>query len=208
MRWWDRSSLPWRWSSSSSWPRCSICRDCCPVEPSGLGEAALAAFVWSALPATVAGLILAVVVWRTGALSWLAAAGVAIIAFAGSALLLPLELHDARPVLWRCSPEWCRLPFARCCCRPRSSPTERSQPNLGAERFLRPKPKRKVFHALVASNNALRRRHCGRRHADRCRRPHLHARRAGRKGYQSRQPVARHALLRSSRRVPGRRRPT
>jgi hypothetical protein len=70
-----------------------------PVEPSGLGEAALAVFVWSALPATVAGLILAVVVWRTGALSWLAAAGVAIIAFAGSALLLPLELHDARPYL-------------------------------------------------------------------------------------------------------------
>ena len=53
-----------------------------PVEVSGLGEAALAAFVWSAVPAVITGLILG-----------------GVIAFAGAAMLLPLDLHDARPYL-------------------------------------------------------------------------------------------------------------
>jgi len=70
-----------------------------PEVVAGSGEAGLVAFVWSALPALVTGLILAAVVWRTGGLSWIAAAAVAIIAFAGAAMLLPLELHDARPYL-------------------------------------------------------------------------------------------------------------
>lgn len=70
-----------------------------PDNVGGLGEAALATFVWSAVPSVLTGIILAAVVWRTGALSWMAAAAVAIIAFAGAALLLPLELHDARPYL-------------------------------------------------------------------------------------------------------------
>jgi hypothetical protein len=69
-----------------------------PVE-AGLGEAALAAFVWSAVPAVITGLILGGVVWRTGGLSWVVAAAVAVIAFAGAAMLLPLDLHDARPYL-------------------------------------------------------------------------------------------------------------
>ena len=69
-----------------------------PVE-AGLGEAALAAFVWSAVPAVITGLILAGVVWRTGGLTWTVAAAVAVIAFAGAAMLLPLDLHDARPYL-------------------------------------------------------------------------------------------------------------
>lgn len=69
-----------------------------PVVPS-VGEAGLAAFVWSALPAVVSALVLAGVVWRTGALSWMVAVVVAIIAFAGIAVLLPNELHDARPYL-------------------------------------------------------------------------------------------------------------
>jgi hypothetical protein len=70
-----------------------------PDSVGGIGEAGLAAFVWSALPAVATALILAIVVWRSGALPWIAAAAVAIIAFAGAALLLPLELHDARPYL-------------------------------------------------------------------------------------------------------------
>ncbi len=70
-----------------------------PESVGGLGAAGLATFVWSAVPAVLTGLVLAIVVWRTGALSWMAAAAVAIIAFAGAALVLPLELHDARPYL-------------------------------------------------------------------------------------------------------------
>ncbi|MBZ0208288.1 MAG: hypothetical protein K8F92_01360 [Hyphomicrobium sp.] len=70
-----------------------------PVEVPALGEAGLAAFVWSAVPALITALILAAVVWRTGGLSWIAAAAVAIIAFAGAGMLLPLGLHEARPYL-------------------------------------------------------------------------------------------------------------
>ncbi len=65
----------------------------------GMGVAGISVFVWSALPATLTAVVLAVVVWRTGGLSWMAAAIVAVIAFAAAALLLPLELHDARPYL-------------------------------------------------------------------------------------------------------------
>lgn len=65
----------------------------------GMGVAGISVFVWSALPATLTAVVLAVVVWRTGGLSWMAAAIVAVIAFAAAALLLPLELHHARPYL-------------------------------------------------------------------------------------------------------------
>ena len=70
-----------------------------PSAVTGVGEAGVAAFVWSAPPGVITGLVLAVVVWRTGGLRWITAVAVAIIAFAGVALLLPLELHDARPYL-------------------------------------------------------------------------------------------------------------
>lgn len=70
-----------------------------PVATPSLGEAGLAAFVWAALPATFTALILAIVVWRTGGVSWIAAAAVAVITFAGAAMLLPLDLHEARPYL-------------------------------------------------------------------------------------------------------------
>lgn len=70
-----------------------------PDSVGGIGEAGIVAFVWSALPAVITAVILAIVVWRTGAISWLVAAAVAIIAFAGAAMLLPLELSDARPYL-------------------------------------------------------------------------------------------------------------
>jgi hypothetical protein len=70
-----------------------------PVEVSSIGEAGLATFVWSTVPAVVAASILAVVVWRTGGLTWIVAAAVAIIAFAASAVLLPIGLENARPYL-------------------------------------------------------------------------------------------------------------
>jgi hypothetical protein len=56
-----------------------------PVEVSSLGQAGLAAFVWSTGPALLTALILAVVV--------------AVIAFAVAAMLLPLGLDHARPYL-------------------------------------------------------------------------------------------------------------
>src|SRR5262249_31290394 len=65
----------------------------------GIGETALSTFVWSAVPSVITGLIAAGVVWRSGGLSWVVAAAVAIIAFALAATLLPLHLHDARPYL-------------------------------------------------------------------------------------------------------------
>lgn len=64
-----------------------------------LGKAALAAFVWSTLPAVLTALVLAIVVLRTGALTWIVAAPVAVIAFAAAAVLLPAGLEDARPYL-------------------------------------------------------------------------------------------------------------
>ncbi|MEI9901632.1 MAG: hypothetical protein WDN31_17695 [Hyphomicrobium sp.] len=70
-----------------------------PESVAGTGEAAVVVFVWSALPAILTALILAIVVWRTGTLSWIATVAVAIIAFAFAAMLLPLDLHDARPYL-------------------------------------------------------------------------------------------------------------
>jgi hypothetical protein len=44
-------------------------------------------------------LVLAIVVLRTGALTWIVAAPVAVIAFAAAAVLLPAGLEDARPYL-------------------------------------------------------------------------------------------------------------
>ena len=70
-----------------------------PASTPSLGHAGLAAFVWSTLPALLTALILGGVVWRTGSFTWLVAAVVAVIAFAMAAMLLPLDLHDARPYL-------------------------------------------------------------------------------------------------------------
>jgi len=70
-----------------------------PVEVSSLGQAGLAAFVWSIVPALLTALILGAVVWRTGGFNWLIAVVVAVIAFAIAAMLLPLGLDQARPYL-------------------------------------------------------------------------------------------------------------
>jgi len=70
-----------------------------PQSVPDVGEVALASFVWSGMPALLTALVLGIVVWRTGGLPWIAAAAVAVMAFAISAMLLPFELHEARPYL-------------------------------------------------------------------------------------------------------------
>jgi hypothetical protein len=64
-----------------------------------LGLAAIATFVWAALPAVLTGLSLATMVWHTGDFSWIAAAAVAVLAFTIAAVLVPFGLEDARPYL-------------------------------------------------------------------------------------------------------------
>ena len=100
------------------------------MEVPSLGQAGLAAFVWSTVPALLTALILAGVVWRTGGFNWLVAVVVAVIAFAIAAMLLPLGLDHARPYLAFLAgvvARWC----ARCSSRPTSSSTELTpQPNL------------------------------------------------------------------------------
>lgn len=61
--------------------------------PPGLpnpGQAAIAAFVWAAIPAAIAGLALAVIVWRRGGFPWLSAAAAGGIAFMLAAIAMPL----------------------------------------------------------------------------------------------------------------------
>jgi hypothetical protein len=64
-----------------------------------VGAAALQTFVWSAVPAMLAGLALAAFVFRAGAFSWVVAGAAGIIAFALVSTILPLWLEDARPYL-------------------------------------------------------------------------------------------------------------
>jgi hypothetical protein len=68
-------------------------------EPPPIGPSAISTFVWAPLPAIVSGLVLAIVVVRTGAFGWMLAAAIAVIAFAIFSMLLPTWLADARPYL-------------------------------------------------------------------------------------------------------------
>jgi hypothetical protein len=70
-----------------------------PGDVPSVGQAAIATFVWSALPAVATGLVLASVTLGSGAFGWMLAAAVAVIAFAAASLLLPFGLEDARPYL-------------------------------------------------------------------------------------------------------------
>ena len=60
-----------------------------PAGVPNAGEAALAAFVWSALPASLAGVALAAVVWRRGGYPWITAAAAGGIAFMLAAIVIP-----------------------------------------------------------------------------------------------------------------------
>jgi hypothetical protein len=73
--------------------------DLLPGGPPPLGQAAIATFVWSAMPAVATGLVLAAATLRSGGFGWMLAAAVAVIAFAAASLLLPFGLEDARPYL-------------------------------------------------------------------------------------------------------------
>jgi hypothetical protein len=73
--------------------------DVLPGDQQPLGQAAIATFVWSALPAAATGLALAGVTLRSGGFGWMLAAAVAVVAFAAASLLLPFGLEDARPYL-------------------------------------------------------------------------------------------------------------
>jgi hypothetical protein len=56
-------------------------------------------FVWSALPATFAGIVLGALAWRAGGFNWIVAAAAGVIAFAVAAVLFPIGFEDARPFL-------------------------------------------------------------------------------------------------------------
>jgi hypothetical protein len=73
--------------------------DVLPGDQQPLGQAVIATFVWSGLPAVATGLVLAGVTLRSGGFGWMLAAAIAVIAFAGASLLLPFGLEDARPYL-------------------------------------------------------------------------------------------------------------
>ena len=66
-----------------------------PVGTPNAGQAALAAFVWSAIPASLAGLALALVAWRRGGFPWIAAAVAGGIAFMLAAIAIPLPVGFA-----------------------------------------------------------------------------------------------------------------
>lgn len=61
--------------------------------PAGLpnpGAAAIATFVWSVIPAALAGIVLATIVWRRGGYPWITAAAAGGIAFMLAAIAMPL----------------------------------------------------------------------------------------------------------------------
>ena len=64
-----------------------------------IGQAAIATFVWAAVPAALTAIVLSAVTLRSGGFGWILAAATAVIAFAIAALLFPFGLEDARPYL-------------------------------------------------------------------------------------------------------------
>lgn len=54
------------------------------------GQAALAVFVWASIPASLAGLALALVAWRRGGFAWITAAAAGGLAFMLAAIAMPL----------------------------------------------------------------------------------------------------------------------
>lgn len=69
--------------------------------PSGqaIGEVAVSAFIWSALPATVAALGLTPFVLQNGTYGWLEAAVAGVVAFGAGAIIFPFERGNALPFL-------------------------------------------------------------------------------------------------------------
>ena len=63
------------------------------------GDFAIAAFAWSAIPATITGLALIPYVLEAGTYSWLNAAIAGVVAFGASALLVPVGAGPVMPFL-------------------------------------------------------------------------------------------------------------
>lgn len=61
-----------------------------PAGTPNAGAAAMSVFVWSAIPASIAGLALALVVLRRGGFPWVAAAAAGGIAFMAAAIAMPI----------------------------------------------------------------------------------------------------------------------
>ena len=67
--------------------------------PAGLppvGPAAVQTFVWAAIPAALAGLAMAVSVWRSGHFGSLAAGVAGVLAVAATAIVLPIAFPELR----------------------------------------------------------------------------------------------------------------
>lgn len=64
-----------------------------------LGEAAVHAFTWAALPATVTGIGLTPFVLQHGGYTWLHAAVAGVLAFMASTIIFPFDAGAAMPVL-------------------------------------------------------------------------------------------------------------
>jgi hypothetical protein len=70
-----------------------------PRGDTSLGEVAINAFAWSALPATVAALGLVPFVLQHGSYTWLQAAVAGVLGFAAGAIIFPLPDGGSPPVL-------------------------------------------------------------------------------------------------------------
>jgi hypothetical protein len=73
--------------------------DLLPGDAPPIGQAALATFVWSAVPAVLTAIALVVLTQRAGGFSWIMAAAVAVVAFAVAAAVLPFGQGEAGPYL-------------------------------------------------------------------------------------------------------------
>jgi hypothetical protein len=70
-----------------------------PRDGRPIGEVAMAAFAWGAIPATVAALGLIPYVLQTGTYTWLNAAIAGVLAFFAAALIVPFGSGPAMPLL-------------------------------------------------------------------------------------------------------------
>jgi hypothetical protein len=70
-----------------------------PRSGEAIGEVAVDAFVWSALPATVAGLGLTPFVLQRGSYGWLHAAVAGVLGFMAGAIIFPFPAGPAMPFL-------------------------------------------------------------------------------------------------------------
>ncbi len=70
-----------------------------PASGQAIGDVAVSAFIWSALPATVAALGLTPFVLQHGTYGWLEAAVAGVVAFGAGAIIFPFESANALPFL-------------------------------------------------------------------------------------------------------------